>query len=196
MPLGELVDAVAAGAPAPAAGAVVALTAALAAGLVAKAVRVSSGQLPGADGLLEVVERLREDAVRLAEDDGPAYQTVVEVLRRRRQGLPRGTEEHVQDALRRASEVPAQIAATAAEVARVAARLAGEGKPTVRGDAVAATLLAEAAARSAAHLVEVNLAGLPDGDDLLGAAARSVDAAREAVVAAGQHPTSDGQPAP
>jgi len=61
-------------------------------------------------------------------------------------------------ALRRAAEVPLQIAETAADVAILASLAAEEGSETVRADAWAAAALAEAATVSAAKLVHVNLA--------------------------------------
>jgi formiminotetrahydrofolate cyclodeaminase len=50
-------------------------------------------------------------------------------------------------------------------VAEIAARLAREGNPNLRGDAVAAALLAEAGARAAAVLVEINTAAGEIADD-------------------------------
>ncbi|HEX6514124.1 MAG TPA: cyclodeaminase/cyclohydrolase family protein [Nocardioidaceae bacterium] len=190
--LGGFLDQLAAGTPAPAGGAAAAVTVAQAAGLVAKAVRVSGARVSGAEELLKLTEQLRQDAGRLAEDDVRAYRVVVTALRRRRQrgqadgDQPADADQHVQKALRRAAEVPAQIAQTAAEVARCAARLAREGKPSIRGDAVVAVLLADAAARAAVHLVEVNLEGIGGEDDLLRRAAECAEATAAAVVAAGQ----------
>ena len=57
-----------------------------------------------------------------------------------------------------AAEVPLAIAEAAADVAELAALAAAEGSPHLRPDATAATALAEAAVRAAAHLVEINLA--------------------------------------
>jgi formiminotetrahydrofolate cyclodeaminase len=42
-------------------------------------------------------------------------------------------------------------------VAELAASVAANSKPALRGDAVAGVVLAEAAVRAAAHLIEVNL---------------------------------------
>jgi len=46
-------------------------------------------------------------------------------------------------------------------VSAIAAMLAAEGHPGLRGDALAAGLLARAAAEAAAGLVRINLAGAP-----------------------------------
>ena len=67
-----------------------------------------------------------------------------------------------------------------AEVAELAARLAVAGNPNLRGDSVTAALLAEASARSAACLVDINvtLGGLANEVSLR--AARNVAAAHAA----------------
>ena len=69
----------------------------------------------------------------------------------------------------------------AVPVAGLAATLAADGNPALRGDALTAALLAQAAARAAAALVGINLAdtsGDPRharADALLARIARSVD---------------------
>jgi formiminotetrahydrofolate cyclodeaminase len=57
-----------------------------------------------------------------------------------------------------------EVAETGAEVAALAAAVAAEGNPNVRGDAVTAALLAAAGSRAAAALVRINLADA-EGDD-------------------------------
>jgi hypothetical protein len=54
--------------------------------------------------------------------------------------------------------VPLEVARTAAAVAGRAEQAFRTGRPSARGDAATALLLAEGAARSAAYLVEVNIA--------------------------------------
>jgi formiminotetrahydrofolate cyclodeaminase len=71
-------------------------------------------------------------------------------------------EERLDAALGAASEGPLAIARTACEVAVLGAEAARASSLHLRGDATAGTLLAEAACRAAAHLVELNLAGRPD----------------------------------
>ncbi len=82
-----------------------------------------------------------------------------------------------------AADVPLAVAEAGAEVAEVAARLAREGNPNLRGDAVAAALLAEAGTRAAAALVRINTAAGDISDDRVGRGdelvARAVGAARE-----------------
>jgi formiminotetrahydrofolate cyclodeaminase len=57
-----------------------------------------------------------------------------------------------------------EVAETGAEVAAVAAAVAAEGNPNVRGDAITAALLAAAGSRAAAALVRINLAGAESDD--------------------------------
>jgi hypothetical protein len=65
-------------------------------------------------------------------------------------------------ALSAAAEVPLEIAAASAEVAELAAASARiPGNEQLAGDAGTATVIAEAATRAAAALVELNLAGSP-----------------------------------
>ena len=73
-------------------------------------------------------------------------------------GSPEQRDFALGGALLHAAEVPLRIAEAAADVAELAALAAVEGSTQLRADATAAAALAEAATRSAAHLVDVNLA--------------------------------------
>lgn len=151
-PVASLADALAARTPAPGAGAVTGLAATFAAALATMVARFSDDeQAAGA------CEQLRHRVAPLADEDGVAYERYLDAVR-----LPRDTEgrgERVAETLSAATDVPMRMAEGAAEVARQAARLAREGNPRLRGDAVGAALLAAAAARSAAVLVAANLDG-------------------------------------
>jgi methenyltetrahydrofolate cyclohydrolase len=100
-------------------------------------------------------------------------------------GDPEVRPERVREALSEAADVPLSVAEAGAEVAEVAARLAREGNPNLRGDAVAAALLAGAGARAAAVLVRINTAAGGISDDRLARASelaeRAGKAARRAV---------------
>jgi len=137
--LGDFIDLVAAATPAPGGGAVAAVTASLAAGLVAMA----GPEDPAG------VAALGRRASALADEDAAAYSAVVAA---RRAGQP-----HT-EAMTRATEVPLEITRTAAAIAQHAAEVFRTGRPAIRGDAATALLLAEGAARAAAYLVEVNVA--------------------------------------
>ncbi|MGI9155580.1 MAG: cyclodeaminase/cyclohydrolase family protein [Marmoricola sp.] len=152
----EFLDLVARRSPAPGGGGAAALTVSLAASLVAMAARYSSDLSDAGERLVEEAERLRADAAGLADDDAEAYGAVIAVYAKARDAGSTDREE-LRRVLTRAAEVPLQIVEIGAETARLAALLATEGKRDVRGDATTALLLAEAATRSAAYLVAVNV---------------------------------------
>lgn len=159
MPLGSFLDAVAAAAPAPGAGAVSAVAVAMAAGLAAMAAGLS-GELPEARRLAAQAEAVRARVAPLAAADAAAYTDVLTLL-----GRPKsepGRQEDVRRALSRAADVPLEVAEAGARIVRVAEHLEQAGNPNLRGEARTARLLAAAAVRSAAILVELNLADAPD----------------------------------
>src|SRR5262245_25191544 len=155
-PLGELLDLVAAKTPAPGGGSAAALAAALAAGLVAMAARFSV-DWSDASGAAAQAEALRGRAGPLAQSDAAAYAKALAVLREPGDGDPEARDARIGEALSEAAEVPLQIAEVAADVAALAAEVAERGNPNLRGDAAAAAVLAEAAARIGANLVTINL---------------------------------------
>ena len=85
--------------------------------------------------------------------------------------------------------VPLEVAESGAETARMAARLAVKGKRDVRGDAVTALLLAEAATRSAAGLVAINVEAGGGDPEFVRRTARCVTTARDAAASV----ESDGE---
>ncbi len=146
-PARRFLDQLAARTPTPGGGGAAAVTGAMAAGLVAMAARFSARQLPEADDLADQADRLRSMAAQLADMDARAYTAVL---------ATRGPER--KQALLAAATVPLEIAAIGAQVARLAVRVAEDGNPNLRGDAVTGALLAAASARSAASLVDINVA--------------------------------------
>ena len=166
-PLADFLDSVASGEPAPAGGAVAAVAVALAAGLSGMAARLSVDQLVDAAELAERAERLRRRVAPLAQEDATAYGHVLAAYRAPDDGDPEERQRRIRMALSEAADVPLAIAEVGAMVAETAARLAREGNPNLRGDAVAAALLAEAGARAAAVLVEINVAAGEIADDRL-----------------------------
>ena len=152
------------------------MTAALAAGLVAMAARFSVAQLPDAEDLAATADQLRCRAAELVAEDAQAYGRVLDAF-----ALPRDAEgerdRRVREALERAAAVPHEMTEIAAKVAAMAARVAGAGNPNLRGDSVSAAILAAASARSAACLVDINVALGGLAGDLPARAARAVAAA-------------------
>lgn len=155
-PLGRFLDEMASGEPTPGGGAAAAVAVALGASLTAMAARFSSKRMPDADEVAEQADALRARVAPLAQADAAAYTQVLAAY-----GAPRepGRAALIHAALAKATAVPQAVAEVGGEVARLADRLAREGNPNLRGDALAAGLLAQAGAEVAAHLVAINSAG-------------------------------------
>lgn len=98
------------------------------------------------------------------DEDPRAYAAVLEALRLRADRPQDSADARagLAAALSAAADVPLQIVELAVPVSAIAATLAVDGNHALRGDALAAGLLAQAAARAAAVLVRINLAGAPD----------------------------------
>lgn len=180
-PLADFLDSVASGEPTPGGGAVAAVAVALAAGLCSMAAHLSAD----ATELAERAESLRQRVAPLAQEDAAAYGRVLAACRTPDAGDPDARRERIRRALSGATDVPLAIAESGAMVAEMAARLAREGNPNLRGDAVVAALLAEAGTRAAAVLVEINMTAGEIADDRLERVgelvARAVGAARGVV---------------
>jgi methenyltetrahydrofolate cyclohydrolase len=175
-PLEEFLSNVAAATPAPGGGSSTAVSAALAAALVEMAAGVPSSRASGssqAGGAVERASALRARALRLAEEEMSSYAPVLEAR-----------DEHERElALAAASEPPARVADTAAEVAELGLEVAAFASPSVRGDALAGVVLAEAAASAAFRLVEINVGRGPVFErarqaELRAAAARATGTSR------------------
>ena len=152
-PFGELLEALAERTPAPGGGTAAACAGALAAGLVEMAARFSNQGDPGR------ASELRGQLLELAEVELTAYEPLLEALR-----LPRDDPERagrIAAARSHAARSPLEIARASAEVAALASELVRDGNRNLEGDANTARLLASAACRAAARLVELNL---PDQD--------------------------------
>ena len=159
LPLGCFLDMVASREPAPGGGASAAV--ALAAALSGMAARLSADHLAETETLVGTAEELRGRVMPLARANAAAYGRVLDAYR-----IPRSDEKGrrrtVREALSEAADVPLSIAEIGAEVSGIAARLAEEGNPNLRGDAVTAAALAGAGVRAAITLVEINAsAGVP-----------------------------------
>jgi formiminotetrahydrofolate cyclodeaminase len=139
--------------------------------------RFSSEQWEDAAGGVAQAEALRARVLPLAEEDARAYESYLAALHLPKELEPAARDAAIGEALSRAADVPLAIAATALDVASLAAELAERGNPNLRGDAATAALLAEAAVRSTANLVEINLA-TREGDERVERARELVEMAR------------------
>jgi methenyltetrahydrofolate cyclohydrolase len=172
----ELCDTVAAETSAPGGGSVAAIAGALAASLVAMGARFSD-QWEDAPGAVAQAEALRARLLPLADEDANAYENFLLARRMSRDVEPEVRDAAIGDALSRAADVPLAIAEAAHDVASLAADLAERGNPNLRGDAATAALLAEAATRATANLVEINLA-TREGDERIARARDLVETTR------------------
>ena len=155
--------------PAPGGGATAGLHAAQAAALVAMVARYSDSA-KFADHAEEIAtvaataDRLRENALALAEEDAAAFTAVTQAY-----GLPKGTPdeaaaryEAIAQALVAAAHVPAIVVAVAEQVLSLAEQLLPIGNRNVISDVAAAAEAARAAATTARVNVEINLGGIKD----------------------------------
>jgi formiminotetrahydrofolate cyclodeaminase len=142
----------------PASGSAAAAAAALAAALVANVARSASDP-----GTAAQADALSSRLTALTAEDADAFEAALRALEQPGDG----SETHdylLGTMLRRAADVPLQIAEAAGDVALLAGAVAEIAPAGQRADVVGAALLAEGAARAAAHLVDVNLASRP-GDE-------------------------------
>jgi formiminotetrahydrofolate cyclodeaminase len=124
----------------------------MAAGLVEMAASFASAR--GLQHVRERAHELRQEVSGLAYADGRAYAVVLDALRMA-PGAERATR--LDTAVAGAIACPMHILRIAAEVATLAADMAETGNRNLEGDALAGALLAEAAARSAATLAQLNV---------------------------------------
>jgi formiminotetrahydrofolate cyclodeaminase len=174
----ELLDQVAADGRTPGGGSVAAIVTAAAAGLLAKVAR-SSAEWSEAAGMAAQAEALRDRAAPLAQADADEYEAALRARGDDREGPGDRRDFALGRAFARAAEPPLEIAAIAADVARLSVTVVQRGEPALRADAVAAALLAAAAAAAAAELVAVNLTA-SEGDRRVVGARRFADEAAEA----------------
>jgi formiminotetrahydrofolate cyclodeaminase len=161
--LGEL----AARVPAPGGGATAALHAAQSAALLAMVARYSDGPRYDAElmgSLVTRADKLRDEAVMLAEADAAAFGAVASAYR-----LPKDTSEEkearsaaIAAALAEAAWPPAHVVRLARQLTEMAEELLPAGNRNVITDVAAAAEAARAAAVTARVNIEVNLRGIKD----------------------------------
>jgi formiminotetrahydrofolate cyclodeaminase len=190
--LHDLLDAVAAQRPAPGGGCTAAWSGALGAGLVemTASFTLARPKYAGVHRRMADVRKeargLRRELLALAQRDAEAgYDPVLAALRLPEKHPER--ERRLHDARSDAAEAPLAIAEAAASVAALAAEAARDGSAQLQGDAIAGTMLAEAATQAAARLVEINLAGREDERlTRVADASRRARAAREQALRVGE----------
>ena len=177
----DLIAGLASKAPAPGGGSAAALAGAMGAALVEMVGQLTSGRLGLEEDEVALREifaaatALRTELLELAEQDASAYEAVIAARR-----LPRETGDEradratrVTSATRDATRIPLRVAEAAAEVLRLAGRIAPLGNPHAVSDAGVAAQLASASVRGAVLNVRINLPFLAADDPVrLEAAAR------------------------
>jgi formiminotetrahydrofolate cyclodeaminase len=171
-PVTTFLDELASNAPAPGGGSVAALSGALGAALVSMVCNLTVDKKgyeavqEDIQDLLAQSENLRKELADLLEDDVAAYTAYSQAAK-----MPRGTDEEkaeraeaMQAALKNATEVPLRIAEAAVKVMDLCMPAAEKGNKWAVSDAGVAVLMAEAALRSAALNVLINLGSLKDQD--------------------------------
>lgn len=170
--LDRLLAMMAEGTAVPAAGSAAGWSVAIAAGLTAKAARLSRRQMADADELATAADELRRYALQLADDDAVAVAAMIETSQSDRSNSDSATPDSGSSGNRSdqesssdykstvesdALQVPRRIQVAAGQVFELAERIAAEGNPWLYGDAVTARLLAQAANESAATLIQANI---------------------------------------
>jgi len=175
--LAGFVDRLSSAEPIPGGGSAAAVTASIAASLVAMVASLSRGRA-AYEPFRATIERsdaegrrLAERCLTLADEDAAAYGTFAAAMK-----MPRESEE--QKAARTAAlgaaatvaaQVPLAVVGSCREIVAAAEELAGRSNRNASSDLAVAAYLAVAAARSAAENVRVNLPTVPDrvvADDL------------------------------
>jgi formiminotetrahydrofolate cyclodeaminase len=163
---------------------VLALTLAMAAGVVQMAARASSGEWGEAAGAAAQSETFQRRAAGLADRDAKAFEHALAIIDAAEAIEPEERDWEIGRAYAEAAEPPLEIGELALEVARLAAETAAHGDQRLRPDAIVAATLAAAVAAGAADLVAANLTVTPTDERVTHARRLAEDAGRAARVAA------------
>ncbi|MCL6521059.1 MAG: glutamate formimidoyltransferase [Firmicutes bacterium] len=173
--VGDFLEALASDAPAPGGGAAAGLSGALGAALVGMVAALTRGRRRYAElePRMAAVEREAEAArqafLSLADRDAHAFDAVIAARRlpRESEAEREAREEAIQEALREACQVPLEVARRAVEVMELAREVTETGNVQAISDGASAGALLWAACQAALLNVEINLAGLRDGPELV-----------------------------
>ncbi|MGE0385913.1 MAG: methenyltetrahydrofolate cyclohydrolase [Gammaproteobacteria bacterium] len=170
LPVHAFLDALASKAPTPGGGSAAAIMGAMAAALSAMVCNLTIGKEkfaevePDMRAALEHGERLRARLLEMVNEDVAAFDAVMAAY-----ALPRQTDDEkaartaaVQAALRTATDVPLACVRACAELIGVIRAVAEKGNKGVISDAGVAVLAAQAALRSAALNVYINVGSIND----------------------------------
>jgi formiminotetrahydrofolate cyclodeaminase len=163
--LADLLEEIATESVSPAASSVAALTVSFAAALIAKSALRSTSAMRSAAATAAQADSLRRRALALASLNAEAYERAVAALAggtgsEREHGAADAAQKRdleIRDALVGTGDALSELLDVACDVCLLANLVAEEGKPGERPDAAVAATQAEAGARAAVHLIEINL---------------------------------------
>ena len=184
--MSALLAGLASGQPVPAGGSAAAAVIALAAALLEKASRLSTGQWASANAALDAAHALRLRAEELVDADANAYMSFVEASRAAKGLRGAARERSVKPAREATVDVPLAIVRLGVETVELAGKVAAHGNPNLRADATVAATIAAAGATAASRLIASNLAG--GRDPRLDEARRIVKTANGQADALGNQP--------
>jgi formiminotetrahydrofolate cyclodeaminase len=170
LPLEGFLAALASEAPTPGGGTAAAVAASMGAGLaeMVAALTLSKEKYASAHDTVrpigEAARAARSDFLALAREDAEAYDGVIAARR-----LPKDSpeqkalrQEKIDEANRRATEIPMRTARLAVRLLETLPDLVEQGNPNAASDAGSAALLLEAACEAALLNVGINLSGVAD----------------------------------
>ncbi len=164
----SLIDSIGAKTPTPGGGAVAAITAALAAALSQMVVNYSIGKKSLAahqslhESTLQRLQSLASTSLALADADAAAYAHMNRLWRLDENDPERKRE--LPSAILGAIEPPRQMLIASLEILNLLTQIKTTINPHMKSDLAIAAILAEAAARSAAWNININLPLLSDGN--------------------------------
>jgi glutamate formiminotransferase/formiminotetrahydrofolate cyclodeaminase len=170
MDLRAFADETASESPAPGGGSISAYVGALGAALGTMVANLSSHKVGWDErweefsGWAEKGQRLKDELLALVDEDTRAFNAIMAAF-----GLPKGTEAEkaartaaIQEATRRAIEVPFRVMQLSAEALPIAVAMAEKGNPNSVSDAGVGALCARAAVQGAYLNVRINVKGFAD----------------------------------
>ena len=170
MPFKDLCELTASDSPAPGGGSVSALVGALGASLSEMVASLTIGKKGYEDAVPEMKEAaqklktLRVKLLDLAQEDTKSFNLFMDAL-----SLPKSTDEEkaarkkaMQEALKKASLTPLEVAKTAAEVVPLASLMALRGNQNAVTDALVSAMCARTCVLGALLNVEINLKSIKD----------------------------------
>jgi len=168
----EFLAKTASGSPVPGGGSVAALSAAIAASLAEMVANLTIGKKgfeakeEQMNDIVEAAAEYRNKLIKDIERDADSYNDVLTAFR-----LPKGNEQEekirkqaVQDAFKKASLVPLDVAKNAFKIIELAEKVVKHGNKNAVTDGAVAVMMARTAVLSALYNVKINLSSIKDVD--------------------------------